>query len=209
MVQFIFDTATTLNGFLADERHSLDWLFAVEGGDAPSDDLYPSGARVLVEGSHTYEWVLRHERLLENPARWGELYGDKITFVFTSRHLPVPEGADVRLLRGSVADALPEIRAAAGAAAGSGAAAGAGASGGAGASEPQVWIVGGGDLAGQFYDAGALDRIAVSVAPATLPGGAPLLPRRIDPAHLRLERARAVGQFARLEYAVIRNEAPR
>lgn len=187
MVQFIFDTATTLNGFLADEHHSLDWLFSVEGGDAPTDELYPSEARVLVEGSHTYEWVLKHERLLENPARWDELYGAKITFVFTSRDLPVPEGADVRLLRGSVAEALPEIREAAAA-----------------ANSAQVWVVGGGDLAGQFYDAGALDRVCVSVAPATLPAGAPLLPRRIDPARLRLENARAVGQFARLEYEVLR-----
>ena len=198
MVQFIFDTATTLNGFLADKNHSLDWLFAVEGGDAPTDELYPSKARVLVEGSHTYEWVLKQEQLLENPKRWGELYGDKITFVFTSRDLPVPEGADVRLLRGSVADALPEICAAAAEAA-------AGEPAVAGSPVPQVWIVGGGDLAGQFYDAGVLDRIAVSVAPATLPGGAPLLPRRIDPAKLRLESARAVGQFARLEYGVIRD----
>lgn len=187
MVQFIFDTATTLNGFLADEHHSLDWLFAVEGGDAPTDELYPAGAKVLVEGSHTYEWVLKHENLLENPERWGELYGDKVTFVFSSRDLPVPAGADVRLLRGTVADSLSEIRAAAKA-----------------TSSPQVWIVGGGDLVGQFYDAGALDRVSVSVAPATLPAGAPLLPRRIDPAQLRLTNARAVGQFARLEYEVVR-----
>lgn len=187
MVQFIFDTAMTLNGFLADEHHSLEWLFAVEGGEAPTDELYPSKARVLVEGSHTYEWVLNHERLLENPARWGELYGDNVTFVFSTRDLPIPAGADVRLLRGSVAEALPEIRAAADA-----------------AGSPQVWIVGGGDLVGQFHDAGALDRVCVSVAPATLPGGAPLLPRRIDPAHLRLESARAVGQFARLEYELVR-----
>lgn len=187
MVQFIFDTATTLNGFLADEHHSLEWLFAVEGGDAPTEELYPSDARVLVEGSHTYEWVLKHERLLENPERWGELYGDKVTFVFTSRDLPVPAGADVRFLRDGVTDALAEIRAAAKA-----------------TGSPQVWIVGGGDLVGQFYDAGALDRISLSVAPATLSGGAPLLPRRIDPAHLRLLNARTVGQFGRLEYEVVK-----
>lgn len=185
MVQFIFDTASTLNGFLADAQHSLDWLFAVEGGDAPTDELYPAHARVLVMGAHTYEWVLRHEGLIEQPERWAEFYGDKLVFVFSSRELPVPHGADVRVLHSSVAQALPELRAAAES-----------------TTAGQVWIMGGGDLVGQFFDAGALDRIAVSFAPAALPTGAPLMPRRIDPGQLRLIDARAVGQFARVEYEV-------
>jgi len=183
MGRIIFDTATTINGFLADEHHSLDWLFAVENGDAPADGLYPADAAVLVEGSSTYEWVLRYEKLLERPERWRELYGEKPTFVFTSRRLPVPEGADVRFVSGDVAQALPGIRAAA--------------DGG------DIWVVGGGDLAGQFCDAGALDRIELSVAPAALTAGAPLFPRRVGPERLRLVSAGAVGQFARLVYDVL------
>ncbi|MBL3686157.1 dihydrofolate reductase [Leucobacter zeae] len=183
MGHIIFDTATTLNGWIADEHHSLDWLFSVENGEAPADGLYPAEAAVLVEGSSTYEWVLAHERLLEQPERWSELYGEKPTFVFTTRELPVPVGADVRFVRGPVAEALPEIRSA--------------------ADDGDIWLVGGGELAGQFLDAGALDRIALSVAPAALTGGAPLLPRRLGPDRLRLTDARAVGQFARLEYEVV------
>lgn len=33
MTRIIFDTATSLNGFIADEDNSLGWLFEVEGGD--------------------------------------------------------------------------------------------------------------------------------------------------------------------------------
>ncbi|QBE50189.1 dihydrofolate reductase family protein [Leucobacter triazinivorans] len=183
MGRIIFDTATTINGFLADEHHSLDWLFAVENGDDPAEGLYPADAAVLVEGSSTYEWVLRHEQLLERPERWRELYGETPTFVFTSRRLPVPAGADVRLVSGDVSSALPEIRAAAG--------------------DGDIWVVGGGDLAGQFLDAGALDRVELSVAPAALSAGAPLFPRRVGPDRLRLVSARAVGQFARLVYDVL------
>lgn len=183
MGQIIFDSATTFNGWIADEHHSLDWLFAVEGGEEPADGLYPAHAAVLVEGSSTYEWVLRFENLLERPERWRELFGDKPTFVFTSRRLPVPEGADVRFVSGDVAQALPDIRAA--------------------ADGEDIWVVGGGDLAGQFFDAGALDRIEISVAPAALTGGAPLFPRRVGPDRLRLVSARAVGQFARLIYDVL------
>jgi dihydrofolate reductase len=182
MGRILFDTAATLNGSLADDDHSLAWLFAVEGGTEPDPTLLPQAATVMVEGSHTYEWVLREWGALADPTTWREFHGDRPLFVFTSRELPVPEGADVRFVRGGVAEALPAIRAAAG--------------------DGDIWVVGGGDLAGQFLDAGALDELAVSIAPVALPSGAPLLPRRVESDRLELVEARQVGQFARLVYRV-------
>lgn len=182
MGKVLFDTATTLNGWIADEQNSLAWLLAVEGGEQPDEGLFPSGAAVMVEGSTTYEWVLAESDILAHPEKWQEFHGERPTFVFTTRELPAPDGADIRFLSGSVAEALPQLRAAAG--------------------DGDIWIVGGGDLAGQFLDAGALDEIAVSVAPVALTGGAPLLPRRIESDRLRLESANKVGQFARLVYSV-------
>lgn len=182
MGRILFDTATTINGFIADENNSLAWLFAVENGEQPDSGLYPSGAAVLVEGSTTYEWVLAESDILAHPEKWREFHGDRPTFVFTTRELPAPAGADIRFVRGPVAEALPEIRAAAG--------------------DGDIWIVGGGDLAGQFMDAGALDEVALTIAPVALTGGAPLLPRRVESDRLRLTSAERVGQFARLVYAV-------
>lgn len=43
-----------------------------------------------------------------------------------------------------------------------------------------VWVVGGGDLAGQFAEAELLDEMVVSIAPVTLGAGRPLVPRRFD-----------------------------
>lgn len=180
MPRVIFETAATLNGFIADDANSLDWLFAVVSDDQPA--VAPN-ATVHVEGSTTYEWVLEHEDLLTNPQKWVEYFGEKPTFVFTTRDLPVPEGADVRFVRGAVADALPAIREAAG--------------------DGDIWIVGGGDLAAQFLDAGALDEISVSFAPATVTGGAPLFPCELGSDRLRLKSAKAVGQFAHLVYEVV------
>lgn len=182
MGRIIFDTAMTLNGFIADQQNSLDWLFAVEGGQEPPAELIPAEATVLVEGSTTYQWILDHERILDEPEKWHDFHGDRPTFVFTSRRLAVPAGADVRVVSGAVSDALPAIRDAA--------------AGG------DIWVVGGGDLAGQFLDAGALDEIRVSIAPVALAGGAPLLPRNVGADRLRLVSASAYGQFARLVYAV-------
>lgn len=184
MPRFVYFTASTLNGFLADREHSLDWLFAVPGGDAPDMSDFMSGVGALVLGSHTYEWIVRHERLLERPTAWGGWYGERPAFVFTSRAMPVPDGVDIRLVPGTVADALPAIRSAAGG--------------------RDVWLVGGGDLVGQFDDAGALDEIQVSIAPVTLDSGMPLLPRRIESDRLQLRDVRRNGQFVELTYAVQR-----
>lgn len=183
MARILFDTATTINGWIADTDNSLAWLFAVDGGEHPDDGLIPTGLGAQVEGSTTYEWVLAEKDILAHPEKWADFHGDRPTFVFTTRALPTPEGADVRFVRGSVSEVLPAIREAAG--------------------DGDIWVVGGGDLAGQFLDAGALDRIALSIAPVALDGGAPLLPRRLESDRLRLVSAVAHGQFARLIYDVL------
>ena len=68
-----------------------------------------------------------------------------------------------------------------------------------------VWLVGGGDLVGQFHDAGLLDEIIVQVGSVTLGAGQPLLPRRIASPPLQLTAARRIGPgFAELRYDVPR-----
>ena len=54
------------------------------------------------------------------------------------------------------------------------------------AASRHVWLVGRGDLVGQFADHGLLAEILVGIAPVTLGGGAPLLPRRLTAAELEL-----------------------
>lgn len=192
MGRIFFDTATTINGFIADADNSLQWLFDVPqepSGPSEKDDWADSpigGAAVIVMGSTTYEWVLDQENIRADPGRWTELFGAKPVFVFSTRDLWVPPESAVRLVSGKVTDALSEIRGAAG--------------------DGDIWLVGGGDLVGQFLDAGAVDSILLSVAPVVLDEGAPLLPRRIESDRLRLVSAKPEGQFARLEYEVVRDQ---
>ncbi|BDV30540.1 dihydrofolate reductase family protein [Microbacterium terricola] len=193
MPRVIFYTAATLNGFLATEDDSLDWLFAVPGGDGEGSGTegFPAfleGIGVLVQGSRTYEWVLRHEDLIAHPEKWPGYYGARPSWVFTTRELPAVEGADIRFASGRVIDAWPAIAAAAG--------------------DRDVWVVGGGDLVGQFDDAGLLDELRISLAPATLPAGKPLLPRSLGPERLHLQSVRQNGQFAELVYTVSRVTPP-
>jgi dihydrofolate reductase len=178
-------TATTLDGFIADPDNSLSWLFQFgEGPDAETD--YPkfiAEVGALAMGSTTYEWVLNELGALDDPGKWPY---EQPTWVFSSRHRPRLDGPDIRFVSGDVAPVHAEmVEAAAG---------------------RNVWLVGGGDLVGQFHDAGLLDEIIVSVASVTLGAGAPLLPRRIVTPPLRLVEARAVGEaFAFLRYEVRRS----
>ncbi len=182
MPRVIYNTATTLNGFLADDQDSLSWLFVVPGADEAESGFsgFLKGIRALVMGSTTYEWILEHESLAEHPDKWP--YDDIVSFVLTSRSLPEIPGADIRFRRGGVDDLWGELSDAAG--------------------DRDIWLVGGGDLVGQFAEAGHLDEIRVSVAPVTLVSGKPLLPRRLESDRLTLESVRQAGQFAELVYSV-------
>jgi dihydrofolate reductase len=177
-------TAASLDGFLATEDHSLEWLFPL--GDI-NDTGYPAFIRevgALAMGSSTYEWMLRHviRPGSEKPGVWPYT---QPTWVFSSRaHPPVP-GATIRFVRGDVRPVHAEMRAAAG--------------------DRNIWLVGGGDLVGQFHDAGLLDDLIVQVGSVTLGQGKPLLPRRITSPSLRLVEARRIGEgFAELRYEVRR-----
>jgi dihydrofolate reductase len=186
----VFHTATTIDGFIADEHDSLSWLFEVPAGD---DDVghedrfarFFSDVGAMAMGSTTYEWVIEHEQLLEHPEKWQGYYGDTPSWVFSSRELPAIPGAELRFVQGAVAPIHREMTEA--------------------ADGKNVWIVGGGDLAGQFADEGLLDEIQLSVAPVTLGAGAPLLPRRLLASDLTLVSVERQGQFVSSIYRVERS----
>jgi dihydrofolate reductase len=180
-------TATSLDGFLATEDDSLDWLFPL--GDL-TESSYPefiAEIGALAMGSATYEWMLRNADKVaaETGSPWP--YAQP-TWVFTSRALPGIAGADVRFVRGSVRPVHREMVGAAG--------------------SRNIWVVGGGDLAGQFFDAGLLDEMIVQVGSATLGRGKPLFPRRVLSPTLRLISVRQMGVgMAELRYAIQRADA--
>ncbi len=145
---------------------------------------FMAGVTVQVEGSSTYRWVVEHEQLVEHPEKWQAFYGDRTTFVFTSRSdPPVVSGADVEFVSGPVTDHIDEILAAAG--------------GG------DVHLVGGGALAAQFAAVDRLDAIHLSIAPVTVGSGAPLFPTYFDSSRLRLIELHQTGQFVQAEYDVL------
>jgi dihydrofolate reductase len=169
--------ASSLDGYIATEDHDLSWLLSMPGGD---DEANPYTAFIkdvgaVAMGASTYEWVLRHD---EGP--WPY---EQPSWVFTHRDLPRREGGDLRFTDAPVTDVHAEMRAAAG--------------------EKNIWLVGGGELVGQFLDADLLDEIIVSVTPVLLGRGAPLLPRRrTEPMRLLSATPSPAQTFVHLHYTL-------
>jgi dihydrofolate reductase len=177
-------TACSVDGFIATEDHSLEWLFPLGDINDTSYPAFVADVGALAMGASTYEWMLRHvvRPDSERPGTWP--YAQP-TWVFSHRTQPRVGGADIRFVSGDVRPVHAQMRAAAGG--------------------RNLWLVGGGDLVGQFHDAGLLDELIVQVGSVTLGSGRPLLPRRLTKPALTLTSARRFGPgFAELRYDVAR-----
>jgi dihydrofolate reductase len=175
-------TATSLDGFIATEDDSLDWLFPLGDLNSSSYPAFISEVGALAMGSATYEWMLRNTDKVaeETGSPWPYT---QPAWIFTSRKLPRIEGAEVTFVSGDVRQVHAEMRAA--------------------ANGKNIWIVGGGDLAGQFYDAGLLDELIIQVGSATLGKGKPLFPRRVLSPVLHLHSVRQMGKgIVELRYEI-------
>ncbi|GAA4699033.1 dihydrofolate reductase family protein [Nocardioides conyzicola] len=181
MSKTVFYTATTLDGFLADDDDSLDWLLTQPiDEDGPfSYGAFIATIGAIAMGSTTYEWVLDHND------RIGDVWAyEQPCWVFTHRDLRVVADT-IELTAAPVAAVHAEMVAAAGG--------------------KDLWMVGGGDLAAQFAEAGLLDEVVVSIAPVTLGSGKPLFPRRFDLELLEVDRNRA---FVGARYRVVGPRLP-
>lgn len=169
----IYYTAVTLDGFLADEQDSLDWLLSQDIDEAGPYNIpdFLAGVGAVAMGATTYQWILDHA----GADHWEYR---QPTWVFTHRDLAKADG-DIRFVSGEIAPIHQEMVRAAG--------------------DANIWVVGGGDLAGQFADADLLDEVVASIAPVTLGAGRALFPRRRNLELIDVDRNRA---FACVRYRI-------
>lgn len=165
----VYYGASSLDGYLAEADDNLDWLLNYEGTsvqDAGEPDPMSEGGgyerfyedvRALVMGSVTYEWILDHLDVAGGEGEWP--YRGKPCWVLSSRQLRLPEGegVDVRIVDAAVSELHGEMAAAAG--------------------DGVLWVVGGGNVASQFADAGLIDELILTVVPVVLGDGKPVFDR--------------------------------
>jgi dihydrofolate reductase len=182
MAKTQYYTAASIDGYIADENNSLEWLFDVDGGSENPFGGFFTGVGAFAMGANTYEWVLENDNVLAEPQNWHDLYGDKPCWVFGNRELPLVPDANIFMVSGDVKRVHEAMLVA--------------------AKGKNVWLVGGGALVAQFADQGLIDEIILGIAPVLLGAGAPLLPRRLSAHELALTGMAQVGRFAYLTYAV-------
>ena len=142
--------AASLDGFIARRDGRVDWMETSDefaDGDTMSPDLVESFLKTIdcyVMGSRTYETALHFEA-----KGLGWLYGDKPTFVLTSRDLPRTRAA-VEFYSGDLAKFVneqlrPRFR--------------------------SIWFVGGGAVSGECLRLGLADQVRYSILPILIGDG--------------------------------------
>lgn len=179
MTKVQYYTAASLNGFLASTDDALDWLFSLEQPDEQCYQAFIAQVGLIIMGSATYLWLKQH--LQQDPgASWP--YQQPV-WVMTSQKLTAIAHANINFASGDIAKLYPTLlQQAAG---------------------KNIWVVGGGELAAQFYDAGLLNEIIVQIGAATLLSGKPLFPRQVMGATLTLSEVTQLNaQLVQLVYQV-------
>ena len=149
----IYFAAASLDGFIADPNDSLEWLFKNGPTDISFIDDFLATVGVIVMGSSTYQW------LLDNSQEWTY----KVPcVVFTHRSFKTMNGADVRFVKGDIPAFFPEIKKL--------------------SQGKNIWLMGGGDLVGQFYDQGLVDEMHIQTVAVFLNEGKKLFSRKTDTA---------------------------
>jgi dihydrofolate reductase len=161
----IYFAAASLDGFIADKNDSLEWLFKNGPTDISFIDEFVGTVGAIAMGSTTYRWLLDHSK--------GPWPYQVPCFVFTHQKFTVAEGADVRFVKGEVLPFHRELKKA--------------------AQGKNIWLMGGGDLVGQFYDQGLLEEMRIQTVAVFLNEGKKLFSRATERA-LQIKEIRQRGE---------------
>jgi dihydrofolate reductase len=144
--------AASLDGFIARKDGRVDWLETLDefsGGDTLDPEFVEAFLKTIdcyVMGSRTYETALSFEA-----KGLGWAYGDKPTFVLTSRELPRTRDT-VEFYSGDLAQFVNgRLR----------------------SSFRSIWFVGGGAVSGECLRLGLADEVRYSILPILIGDGIP------------------------------------
>jgi dihydrofolate reductase len=162
--------AASLDGYIATEDESLDWLFKIESeGDAGYSDFYETVDTILM-GRRTYEWIMAMEK--------GKFpYENKECYVFSNTLNGKTE--NVEFVYEDVVSFTTKLKSKAG---------------------KNIWIVGGGELLHLFLKNKLVDEYIITIAPTLIGKGIPLFKVADYELELELIDVKRFNQFAQLHY---------
>lgn len=162
--------AISLDGYIATEDDSLEWLMKVEmEGDAGYAEFMES-IDTVVMGRRTYDWVVEAEE--------GKLpYPDKECYVFSSKESG--QKGHVKFTNEAIGQFAENLKRQPG---------------------KDIWVVGGGNLVHGFLKERLIDEFIISIAPTLIGKGIPLFQELDFEIEYHLKKVGQSGQFAQLHY---------
>ncbi len=162
--------AMSLDGYIAAEEDSLEWLFQVEGeGDNGYSEFYETIDTIIL-GRRTYDWIIDKE---------GDNfpYKDAKCYVYTNTYKGKNEF--VEFVNEEPVSFVRRIKEGEG---------------------KNIWIVGGGNLLQEFIKQDLVDEFIITVAPVLVGSGIPLFHKIAMQKELQLLSIKRYNQFAELHY---------
>jgi len=162
--------ATSLDGYIATEDDSLEWLFKIEGeGDNGYSEFLRTVDTILI-GRRTYDWIIDKEK--------GNFpYRDKNCYVFSkSLH---EKNENVEFINSDIVEFTNKLKESEG---------------------ENIWIVGGGNLLYFFIKERLVDEFIITIAPTLIGRGIPLFKEIDFEMELKLKGLRQFNQFVELHY---------
>ena len=143
-----YQVAASLDGFIAAEDGSYDWI--------PMDPAIDFGALfaqfdTLIMGRRTFETMHGYDGGVDDAGVYG-----KETYVFSTT-LDANTHPNIHVVRGDIAGTIAMLRTQ--------------------RDRKDIWLFGGGNLFRQCIDLGLVDSVEVAVVPVMLGSGIPLLPK--------------------------------
>jgi dihydrofolate reductase len=135
-MRIVYYLAASLDGRIAGPEHDLSFLQTLSGGPSGYGyDEFIAEIDGLVVGASSWDFMKDYP--------WT--YGERPVWVVTHRDdVPTIEGADMHDFSGDVADLVRELES---------------------AGLERVWVIGGGNVVGQFLAVDRLDEVIVTLAP--------------------------------------------
>lgn len=170
--KIILFIATSLDGFIATEDDSLEWLFKVEGDGDNGYSQFLSTVDTILLGRRTYDWIMDMEK--------GNFpYKDKRCYVLSKS---VSDNNEyVEFINEGILDFVNKLKQSEG---------------------ENIWIVGGGSLLHFFIREKLVDEFIITIAPTLIGRGIPLFKEIDFEMELKLQSMRQFNQFAQLHYVL-------
>ena len=164
--------AASLDGYIATQDDSLEWLFETEGEGNNGYSEFISTVNTILMGRRTYDWLIEKEK--------GNFpYKNKECYVFSKSQKGRNE--NVEYIDQDVVEFTNKIKKQDGA---------------------NIWLVGGGVLLHSFIKERLVDEFIITIAPTLLGHGIPLFRETDVEIELKLMGIRKFNQFVELHYEV-------